>query len=207
LSPGLSPLGFVRGRPGRPRRRWLAVAKGSVLAELTGSHGASFTGGRVRHPGAWAAPARGCGAADSAGSCATDIAPSRFAKIESPPPTGGHVFLLSGHRGNWINRGAQSFRVKYLQAITTSRKYAIWPPIRYFLRRGGIAQNQGVERDRSASLTGCLIGFPRVLATCLAQPRAPDAGTELRWPARQRSLDSGVTRVTRVPLLLPAMVY
>lgn len=29
------------------------------------------------------------------------------------------------------------------------------------------------ERDRRASLAGCLIGFKRVLATCLVQPTRP----------------------------------
>jgi hypothetical protein len=37
----------------------------------------------------------------------------------------------------------------------------------------GISQNQGVERDSRASLMGCLIGFHRVLATCLARPTRP----------------------------------
>jgi hypothetical protein len=126
LSPGLSPLGFARGRPGRRRRRWLAVAKGNVVA-------ASSTGVLVRRPACCAVPAMACGAADSAGSCAADIAASRFATIRSPPPQGGHILLLSGHRGNCINNGAQSFRVKYLYSITTSPKYLIWPPLQLII--------------------------------------------------------------------------
>src|SRR6267378_5973088 len=62
LSPGLSPLGFVRGRPGRRRRRWLAVAKGSVVADLTGSHGASFAEAMAVGWGPCAVVARGSGA-------------------------------------------------------------------------------------------------------------------------------------------------
>ena len=62
--------GFVLGRLGRPRSHWLAVAKGSVVTDLTGSHGASFAGVLAVRLGSWVVPARGPGAADSAGSCA-----------------------------------------------------------------------------------------------------------------------------------------
>ena len=57
------------------------MAKGSGLADLTGSHGASFTDVLVRRPASWGVSAKGRGAADSAGSCAADSAPSRFATI------------------------------------------------------------------------------------------------------------------------------
>src|SRR6266478_4378044 len=110
LSPGLSPRGFVRRRPGRPRRRWLAMARGSVVADLTGSHGASFAEATARGWGPCAVVARGRGAADLAGSCAADIAPSRLATINHLLIR-GRVFLLSGPPENWVNLGAQSFRV------------------------------------------------------------------------------------------------
>ena len=46
------------------------MAKGSVVTDLTGSHGASFAGVLAVRLGSWVVPARGRGAADSAGSCA-----------------------------------------------------------------------------------------------------------------------------------------
>ncbi len=117
--------GLRPGTSGRPRRRWLAVAKGSVVADLTGPHGASFTGvgagGLVRFlPEGAAQPTRPAHAPQ------TSI---HFDLPRSITSSGGVSFFGSV----WTLEKLQSVRAMYLNsrakaqtAHTQLRPWAVW---------------------------------------------------------------------------------